>query len=76
MTTMDRKQKEAVAGILIENAGMLVEFWTERVKHSLFADDLAEVDARQAADLIGKWLVRLPGTTWHQALTDPADHDG
>ena len=70
MAALNREQTRAVAAILIDEAGTLVEFWSEKVHNSPQFQELADVGADQAAELIGRWLRRLPGDHWNNALPD------
>lgn len=61
--TLTNKQKAALATMLIQKAGSLIEFWGE------YADDeLQQVSAQQAAEQFAVWLKGLPGNSWDSRL--------
>jgi hypothetical protein len=57
---MTKQQKEQLAGLLISQAGNLVEFWAEQGVDGL--------DKQEAAEQLAKWLSKLPGTEWDTRL--------
>lgn len=63
---MTRSEKAALAAMLIDAAGTLVEFWGESRP-----DELADVSADEAAVEFARWLRKLPGDAWHMSL--PSD---
>ena len=66
MLTVD--QKRAVAERLIIQAGSLVENWTEVTAGDERLDGVSAEDAAQA---IGSWLFKLPGSSWDTRLNMP-----
>lgn len=63
-----RDQRAALAGMLLTQAGNLVEFWSE---YTASEPELADVDAHTAAVVLGVWLRRLPGDGWDTRLVEP-----
>lgn len=61
---MNKRQKEALAALLISKAGDLVEFWSEQIKDDPQFEVLETIDADQAAHQLAVWLQRLPGDSW------------
>jgi len=60
-----RETKQAVAAELLDAAGTMVEFWTQR-----FTDRGEEppCDAGEAAEMVAQWLKTLPGEMWDNRL--------
>lgn len=56
---MTAAEKAALAALLIDAAGVLVEFWDDKR-----TDDLENVTADEAAEQLARWLRRLPGHSW------------
>lgn len=60
-----REVKQAVATELIDAAGTMIEFWTQR-----FQDRNQEppCNASEAAEIVARWLKNLPGNEWNTML--------
>lgn len=56
-----REAKQAVAVMLMQAAGSIVEFWSER-------DDTEEIDVIEAQEWLAGWLKDLPGNDWDVRL--------
>ena len=65
---MTTKQKQELASLLLQKAGDIVEYWDEIKRDN---DIFSNVDSRDIADTLGKWLAKLPGNAWDVRLTDP-----
>lgn len=65
---MTNAQKRALAMVLIQKAGDLVEYWTEIARDN---DELADVSVQDAARVLSRWLAALPGDGWDKRLPDP-----
>jgi hypothetical protein len=55
------EQKRAVAVMLMQAAGNILEFWSER-------DDVEDIDPDLAQQWLAGWLKDLPGTQWDTRL--------
>ncbi len=63
------EQKRAVALMLMQAAGNILEFWSER-------DDTDDIDVTDAQRWMAAWLKDLPGTQWDTRLgRHPYDKD-
>lgn len=62
---MTNEIKAEVARMLIIHAGDLVEFWGDRFAS---VGEEPPCTAAEAAELIGRWLRRLPGDYWDTRL--------
>lgn len=63
---MNRDQKRRLALALLNQAGDLVEFFTDK------CPDLAdEITSAEAAEQLGRWLKHLPGDDWDTRLPEP-----
>lgn len=62
-------KKAVVAEKLIQEAGTLVEFWSEKT-----GDDpaCADIPLEFVRDCLTTWLKNLPGTSWDTRLDHPA----
>lgn len=56
-------QKRAVAGLLLQAAGNIIEFWNER-EESAYTD----IDPADARRWLNTWLRGLPGDEWDTRL--------
>lgn len=56
-----RDQKRAVAVMLMQAAGNVLEFWDER-------EDTEGISAADAQEWIAGWLKTLPGDSWDTRL--------
>lgn len=68
---MTRDQKKRLAAALINQASQLVEYWDEKVGSGYY-QELADIDADEAAQQIADWLGRLPGEEWNTNLPQPS----
>lgn len=68
---MTRIQKQVLAGLILDHAGNIVEFFGESDTLGKELKD-AGVTPQEVAEVLGKWLHRLPGKTWDSRLVDPA----
>lgn len=60
----ENEKKAYVAQALIQQAGTLVEFWTEQT-------GCEEITATEARVMLARWLGRLPGNSWDLRLGLP-----
>lgn len=56
-----QQAKREVALMLMQAAGNVLEFWSER-------DDTDDIDVRDAQQWMACWLKDLPGTQWDMRL--------
>lgn len=68
---MTRMQKQVLAGLILDHAGNIVEFFGESDTLGKELKD-AGVTSQEVAEVLGKWLHRLPGKSWDSRLVDPA----
>lgn len=59
-----REQKRAVALMLMQAAGDILEFWSDR-------DDTEDIDIIDAREWLATWLRGLPGDQWDIRLDHP-----
>lgn len=69
---MNREQKQALAMVLIDKAGDLIEFWSEQIECQPSHEILKTIDGREAAQQIANWLGRLPGNGWDNRIPTPS----
>lgn len=63
--SLNNDQKRALAAVLLNKAGDIVEFFTE-----LCPELAEEIDAADAAAQLAVWLKNLPGDAWDVRLPD------
>lgn len=68
MSRLTRRQREALAELVIGEIGTLVEFWSEKIADMPNYRVLAEISPDEAARQFAIWLQRLPSNTWHDLL--------
>lgn len=73
---MNRAEKQALATLLIREAGNIVEFWEEKRDSAAGDEILQGVTTKQVARQLAVWLKDLPGTNWDARLADTYEVNG
>lgn len=61
-----QQKKREVALYLLQEAGTLVEFWTEKTCGQ------TDITAEEAREFLAGWLKNLPGDAWDTRLDPPS----
>jgi hypothetical protein len=62
---MNRIQKQALARVLLDQAGNIVEFWGEQD----VPEELKDITVPEIRRQLSNWLKDLPGDCWDMRLT-------
>lgn len=68
---MNRKEKQALASLVIEHVGTLVEFWGEKIETAPDSAHLKTIPLDEASQQIANWLGYLPSECWDDRLPEP-----
>jgi len=68
---MTRKEKQALASMLICEAGSLIEFYQEKIETDPNSELLKNIPVSEAAQTIANWLKNLPTQDWSMFLPPP-----
>lgn len=64
---MTKKDKELLAGAVINHVANLFEDW-EMVTTEGFHSDIAHLDLNEARKVVAGWMKKLPGKMWDRRL--------
>ena len=65
---MTRKQKQALAVLVMQQVGNIAEFWSEMIRDDI---ELNSLDYAEAMTCLARWLNHLPGDTWDTRIPWP-----